>query len=401
MSIAFECEQCGKHYEVGEELAARRARCSSCQTVFRVPQPVDVLDPSTDEESLLAALFEEEFGPAQEETKPCPSCAAALSTIAILCIQCGFHLEKGKKIAIEPEEIGSTKPANHCASPSRNLAIQRRQQHAFTPARYIRGTLVSLIFALVGGGLWAFASLATDYPLGFLAWAVGGLAGLGMALSYEDENGILAGATSAFMALVGCVFSKVLYFSLFLSSFVGALDEYSKEYVAEIVAEDSMRIAGKDPEEVDSMYYDEQVALAMQQVSQWGKEQLKERVTLYEEADRSEAYARLIAQTQQKENDGSPIRADQYTTIVRQVDQLTDAQVVALLDETPAIASQAADAPGTYGLEAETLTPATPSMPSLFGLCLLALLAFGIFGGVFLVLGMISAYRLGSGNLIT
>ena len=73
MSIAFQCEHCGKHYEVGDDLAMRRARCSGCQAVFRVPEPVGMLHSPLSEEALLAALFEEEFGPAADDSKPCPS----------------------------------------------------------------------------------------------------------------------------------------------------------------------------------------------------------------------------------------------------------------------------------------------------------------------------------------
>jgi hypothetical protein len=406
MSIAFDCAQCGKHYEVNEELAARRARCSACQTVFRVPEPTAILATSSDDEYRLAVLFNEEFGPAidseLEETKPCPSCAAPLLSEAVLCIQCGYHSKKGRKIALDQED-GTSQDATSLEnsvrrpSASQTLSRQRKRQSGFTPASYIRGTLISLVFALIGGGLWAFASLATDYSLGFLAWAVGGLAGLGMALVHQDEDGTLAGITSAFMALVGCVFSKVLYFALFLSAFTGTLNENSKEYVAEIVAEDEMRISGKDPEEVDEVYYDQQVALAMQEVDRWDSTQLGERIALNDKADRSEAYVRLMAQKQEMQNDGKPLRADQYTAVIRQIDRMSDAEVVAFLEETPAITYHAADAPI---LESETPAPAAPPATSLFAMFLLALLAFGIFGGVFLVLGMVSAYRLGSGNLV-
>jgi len=406
MSIAFDCEQCGKHYEVNEGLAARRARCSACQTVFRVPVPTAILATSGDDEYRLATLFDEEFGPAieseLEETKPCPSCAAPLLTEAILCIQCGYHLKKGKQIAFDQEDgtaedAISAENSDRSGSASRTLPRQRKRQSGFTPICYIRGTLLSLVFALIGGGLWAFASLATDYSLGFLAWAVGGLAGLGMALVHQDEDGTLAGITSALMALVGCIFSKVLYFAIFLSAFTGALNENSKGYVAKIVAEDEMRISAKDPEEVDDVYYDQQVALAMQEVDRWDTAQLEERIALNDKADRSEAYTRLMAQKQEMQNNGKPLQVDQYTAVIRQIDRMSDAEVVAFLMETPAITQQAVDTPI---LEAETQAPVAPAATSLFAMFLLSLLAFGIFGGVFLILGMVSAYRLGSGNLV-
>ncbi len=39
MSIVFACENCGKRYEVGEELAGKRGKCKQCAHVFTVPGP--------------------------------------------------------------------------------------------------------------------------------------------------------------------------------------------------------------------------------------------------------------------------------------------------------------------------------------------------------------------------
>ncbi|MDE0939586.1 MAG: hypothetical protein OSA43_06485, partial [Pirellulales bacterium] len=69
----------------------------------------------------------------------------------------------------------------------------------------------------------------------------------------------------------------------------------------------------------------------------------------------------------------------------------------AFLKKTPVSTQQAVDAPIPEG---ETQAPSAPAATSLFAMFLLSLLAFGIFGGVFLILGMVSAYRLGSGNLV-
>ena len=399
MSIAFECEQCGKHYEVGDELAARRARCSGCQTVFRVPTPTSLLTSSAGEESLLAALFEEEFGPAEDDAKPCPSCTAPLSTTAVLCIECGYHVEKRQKIVIDRQEVEDEvrpdEPANQSARVARNLAKQRKVQTGFSPASYIRGTLISLVFALIGGTLWAFASLTTDYALGFLAWAVGGLAGLGMALGHQDGDGTLAGITSALMALVGCIFSKVLYFALFLSAFAGMTNDDLHHYAANILAEEQIRVAGQDPDEVDEAYFDQKFQLAMQEIKTWDATKIDRQIELHKEADRPLLIERLLTHQQVVPQENASKLAE-YNAIIQRVTLLSDAEVVAELESTPALAAstpeqtQAADqneqARGFKGTTA-------------IGLFFLALLAFGIFGGVFLVLGMISAYRLGSGNL--
>ena len=73
---------------------------------------------------------------------------------------------------------------------------------------------------------------------------------------------------------------------------------------------------------------------------------------------------------------------------------LSDADVVGELENTPAVAVAATIAPGTDKLEHSEFGKIT-----VVGLILWGLLAFGIFGGVFLMFGVISAYRIGAGSL--
>ena len=404
MSIAFQCEHCGKHYEVGDDLAMRRARCSGCQAVFRVPEPASMLHSPLGEEALLAALFEEEFGPAADDTKPCPSCSAPLAETAVLCIECGFHTERGHRIFIDRQEAepaasidstpsGTRIPATS-ASVTRTLAKQRKRYSGFSLASYARGTLMSLAFALVGGALWAFASLATDYALSFLAWGVGSLAGLGMALGHQDDDGTLAGITSAVMAFVGCVFSKVLYFAIFLSAFLGMNNHELQEYGARIVAEEQIRAAGSDPKYADVDYFDQEYQLAMRKIEKWDSEKIQQRIQLHEDADRIDLMDRLRAQQQLGVRGNAADDLAAYKEIAQRVALLSDADVVTELENTPAVAAAAKTAPGTENLNHSEFGKVT-----LTGLILWGLLAFGIFGGVFLMLGFISAYRIGAGSL--
>ena len=404
MSIAFQCEHCGKHYEVGDDLAMRRARCSGCQTVFRVPEPASMLHSPLGEEALLAALFEEEFGPAADDTKPCPSCSAPLAETAVLCIECGFHTERGHRIFIDRQEAepaalidstpsGTRIPATS-ASVTRTLAKQRKRYSGFSLASYARGTLMSLAFALVGGALWAFASLATDYALSFLAWGVGSLAGLGMALGHQDDDGTLAGITSAVMAFVGCVFSKVLYFAIFLSAFLGMNNHELQEYGARIVAEEQIRAAGSDPKYADVDYFDQEYQLAMRKIEKWDSEKIQQRIQLHEDADRIDLTDRLRVQQQLGVRGNAADDLAAHKEIAQRVTLLSDADVVTELENTPAVAAVAKTEPGTENLKHSEFGKVT-----LTGLILWGLLAFGIFGGVFLMLGFISAYRIGAGSL--
>ena len=83
-----------------------------------------------------------------------------------------------------------------------------------------------------------------------------------------------------------------------------------------------------------------------------------------------------------------------YTEIGQRVALLSDAEVVTELENTPAVVATATIPTGT-----EDWKHADFDKVTLTGLILWGLLAFGIFGGVFLVLGVISAYRIGAGSL--
>ncbi|MEC8336805.1 MAG: hypothetical protein VXZ84_01535 [Planctomycetota bacterium] len=404
MSIAFQCEHCGKHYEVGDDLATRRARCSGCQAVFRVPEPVGMLHSPLGDEALLAALFEEEFGPAADDSKPCPSCSKPLAETDVLCIECVFHRERGHRIFIDRQEAepaasidsfsSATQTPTTTPSVTRTFVRQPKRHLSFRLASYVRGTLISLAFVLIGGVLWAFASLATDYSLGFLAWGVGSLAGLGMALGHQDNDGTLAGITSAMMALVGCVFSKVLYFAIFLSAFLGMSNHDMREYCARIMAEEQIRATGSNPQQADAEYYDQQYQLAVRKIQTWDSEKIQQRIQLHEDADRIELMDRLRAAQQLGPQGNAADNLAAYTEIGQRVALLSDAEVVTELENTPAVVATATIPTGT-----EDWKHADFDKVTLTGLILWGLLAFGIFGGVFLVLGVISAYRIGAGSL--
>jgi len=103
---------------------------------------------------------------------------------------------------------------------------------------------------------------------------------------------------------------------------------------------------------------------------------------------------RLLAQRRSPQHSASDLAT--YSAIANRVTLLSDAEVVAELARTPAIeTASTAETEVVDRGERSTDSKAATGI----GLFFIALLAFGIFGGVFLVLGMVSAYRLGSGNL--
>ena len=133
-------------------------------------------------------------------------------------------------------------------------------------------------------------------------------------------------------------------------------------------------------------------------VQSWSDQQIAARIELYEAADRGEAQQILFnreltalskQRSELKQNEAQNI----YQKIAPQVTTMSDQQIVTLLNEenrhSEAAAAEIADMPVND----------EQSAASLFSLVMVSFLAFGIFGGIFLILGMITAYRVGSGQL--
>jgi hypothetical protein len=200
------------------------------------------------------------------------------------------------------------------------------------------------------------------------------------------------------MALVGCVFGKVLWLAFIIGAIGSTMDGYEHEYVASIVAEDSIRLQGIAPHEVDEDRLDAEIEKMMPVVQSWSDQQIAARIELYEAADRGEAQQILFnreltalskQRSELKQNEAQNI----YQKIGPQVTTMSDQQIVTLLNEenrhSEAAAAEIADMPVND----------EQSAASLFSLVMVSFLAFGIFGGIFLILGMITAYRVGSGQL--
>jgi hypothetical protein len=75
--------------------------------------------------------------------------------------------------------------------------------------RGLRVMIGGLIGGLIGAAIWAGVTLATNYEVGWIAWGVGILTGLGVRLAAGDQNeGFVPGITAAVLALLSIVAGK-------------------------------------------------------------------------------------------------------------------------------------------------------------------------------------------------
>ena len=118
MTIAVRC-QCGRQFAVKNELAGKRGKCPKCGSIFQIPhadssppQPIPnppPVPPPSDMDpdgmgNLGSLLDEEGIGVAGQtpiapgQGKLCPSCRKVVPAQSLLCVECGWNFEEGRKL---------------------------------------------------------------------------------------------------------------------------------------------------------------------------------------------------------------------------------------------------------------------------------------------------------------
>lgn len=82
MAIVVNCT-CGKQFNVKEELAGKRGKCTACGRVLSVPTPAPAFD-------------QEKASPSHQ--RACRTCRKALQPNAVICLHCGHDLRTGNQL---------------------------------------------------------------------------------------------------------------------------------------------------------------------------------------------------------------------------------------------------------------------------------------------------------------
>lgn len=85
----------------------------------------------------------------------------------------------------------------------------------------MRGILGAMIGGMVGGAIgaaiWAAVAYFANIEIGWIAWGVGGLVGLGAALGARGETGIETGVAAAVIALIAVAAGKYAAVGLYVN----------------------------------------------------------------------------------------------------------------------------------------------------------------------------------------
>ncbi|MBL8878933.1 MAG: hypothetical protein JNG88_07415 [Phycisphaerales bacterium] len=187
--IKFHCAGCGGALKVASDAVGRRVKCPKCGSPATVPDPA--ADGGSAGDDLLSGLA---GGVALDVPRAAPA---------------GL----GRVIAPPPPLDGGadTKPAKT----SRGGFASGIGGMLAGGNSLMLGCIFSAVGAGIGGLVWFLIAYNAHYEVGYIAWALGGLAGLGMYLGCRDANQV-GGAIAAFMAILGIVIAKFMVFSVIL-----------------------------------------------------------------------------------------------------------------------------------------------------------------------------------------
>ena len=100
----------------------------------------------------------------------------------------------------------------------------------------LMGTISGLLAALVGAGIWAGVTIATEYQIGWMAVGIGFLVGLAVQFAGKGISPIF-GWTAAALSMFGCVVGNILTYTWFIADYegLGFMEVASQLNVAAIV----------------------------------------------------------------------------------------------------------------------------------------------------------------------
>lgn len=216
----------------------------------------------------------------------CPACDQLMSGGAVLCTKCGYDKRTGEKrtlTRVEPEK-----------------EVKAGRSKLGFAGSLLRGTLFSFIAAMIGAAIWAVLAYFTQYQFGFVAIALGGLSGAGMSLGHDDDDGTLAGIIAAGMSIIGIIAAKVMIVVILICMVVAAVanvaqhpEEMQRSVLAMNMVEGKLKAQGINPDHATGEQFEAAFKAASDEVTKLPNEEVKKRYEAFEKEQRERIQAAL------------------------------------------------------------------------------------------------------------
>lgn len=94
-------------------------------------------------------------------------------------------------------------------------AMKKARQEQFEASIVVPTLLGGGLAAVVGGSIWGLIVIATGYEIGFVAWGIGVLAGLGVVLFSKGQRGVPLQLIAVLTSVLGVAIGKYVTFFYF------------------------------------------------------------------------------------------------------------------------------------------------------------------------------------------
>ncbi len=208
-SIKVNCSSCGSSIRVPASAVGRRAKCPKCAQAFVISDPNAEAPEESIGDDLLAGVGGEPPPPQapRVELVPCPHCSKPNAASAGICAHCRKSLigTSGGGAGVGGAAAAAVGALGSVASLGGGLTM---------------GIVGSAIGAAIGAGIWTAVAYFANYEIGWIAWGLGGLAGIGMHLGARDTNSY-HGVIAAVIAILGIVVAKFALVAIVMSVALG------------------------------------------------------------------------------------------------------------------------------------------------------------------------------------
>lgn len=275
---------CGARLRVSAGSIGKKAKCPKCQNILPIQAAIKPAaaapKPAPDAGTALGdlSLFEPApAGASPPATAACPRCAAPIAAGVRVCTSCGFDLKKGRVLTT--------------ALATDSTAKEKAATLAKAAGTFVLGSILSLVGALLGGGVWFLVAWYLNREIGYVALAVGALAGVGMLIGCKTPS-MKAGIVAAVMSAVGIIAAKATIFVVVLYSLITGNSgkiEVQREYVILHVVEQILADKGVTSDAEREKQWDAAHAEAESRVKKMSDAEVREKWAEYRAADTAAA----------------------------------------------------------------------------------------------------------------
>ena len=177
MPISVRC-QCGHALQVPDAAAGKSGKCPKCGQAIRIPAAAGTAavggKPATAKSAAPASktagakkpapagppsaidqLFDT-AGIGKQQGPTCPSCGAAVKPGAAICVECGYHFERGQKLAghqmaVSTAEFRNRKLQTAAEDLKRDQELDKRIKRAGLPWWVMLSIVLGLMFVTLAG----------------------------------------------------------------------------------------------------------------------------------------------------------------------------------------------------------------------------------------------------------